>query len=74
MPAPTEITRAARRRDAVVELIAESLSTRGYPPTVAELAGSTNVSKRTIRLDLLALEKAERVERDPGVDRGLRLV
>lgn len=73
MPSPADIARAEARRVRVVELIAESLTARGYPPSVSELAAATGVSTRQTRVDLTTLEAAGIIERDPGVPRGIRL-
>lgn len=74
MPTPTELTRAADRRARVLELIADSIGTRGYPPTVRELSTQTDVSTLTTRGDLDRLVRERKIERDPGVDRGIRLL
>lgn len=64
---------AATRRERVFELIAESISTRGYPPTVSEIADVTGMSKLITRRDLRKLRDDGRIEIDAGVTRGIRL-
>lgn len=74
MPTDAEITRAANRRRTVLRLIRTAISSNGYPPSVSELATRTGVTKRTVRLDLESLQRDGKIERDPGVTRGIRLV
>jgi repressor LexA len=73
MPTQTEIDRAATRRKQTLKLIATSISTHGYPPSVSELATATGVSSAAVRRDLEALEKAGKIERDFAVARGIRI-
>lgn len=74
MPSPADLERAAARRVEVLKIIETSISERGYPPTVSELAASTEVSTLATRRDLDTLVAQGKIERDPGVARGLRLV
>jgi repressor LexA len=74
MPAATDIAEARRRRAQVLTLIAKSINSKGYPPSVSELANATGVSTLTTRRDLASLEDAGKIERDPGVGRGIRLL
>ena len=74
MPAHDDIERAKARRRRVLRLIRESISTRGYPPSISELAAATKVSTRSIRVDLDKLAEAGKIERDPKVTRGIRLL
>lgn len=74
MPTLEELARASRRRTAVLASIRRSIATRGYPPSVSELAREHDVTGRTIRTDLAALAATNRIEVDPGVPRGIRLV
>lgn len=73
MPAPDEIARAAARRAQVLKLIRRKISRDGYPPSNAELAAATGVTKKTIRLDLASLAAAGKIDVDPGVTRGIRV-
>lgn len=73
MPTAHELDRAATRRDKVIASIATSLEARGYPPSVRELADEHAVSTLTVRRDLDRLVREGKIERDPGVDRGIRL-
>lgn len=73
MPSTEQLEQAAARRAVVHRRIASSISARGYPPTVSELALATSVSKRTTRGDLAALAAEGKIEVDPGVPRGIRL-
>jgi DeoR/GlpR family transcriptional regulator of sugar metabolism len=74
MPTVHELDRAAKRREKVLAAIADSIATRGYPPTVSELSRAHEVSTLTTRRDLDRLVRDGKIERDPGVDRGLRLL
>lgn len=74
MPAPDDVARAARRRTKVLKLIRKSIADRGYPPSVSEIARETKVSTLTTRRDLSALEADGKIERDPKVGRGIRIV
>jgi repressor LexA len=70
-----QLAEATRRRAQVLKLIKQSINERGYPPNVRELQESTGVgSTLTIRRDLTVLAQEGRIERDPGVERGIRLV
>lgn len=73
MPSTDDLARAAARRLDVLARIRESVRTRGYPPSVSELAEQTAVSKRQTRKDLAALVDAGAIEVDPGVPRGIRV-
>lgn len=68
------LTDAGDRRVRVLRLIETAISTKGYPPSISELAAATDVSTLTIRRDLANLESTGRIERDAGVTRGIRLV
>lgn len=71
----TTLDQAKIRRRKVLRLIRESLNSRGYPPSISELATATGVaSTLTIRRDLERLEADGKIERDPGVTRGIRIV
>lgn len=65
--------RTAERRTRILTLVADSLVARGYPPTQAELAEQLQVSKLQVRRALDQLEADGKIERDPGVTRGIRL-
>lgn len=73
MPGADEIARATARRVRIVELIAESVRDKGYPPSLSELAEKTGVSKPQVRKDLNLLEAEGVIERDAGEHRGLRI-
>lgn len=73
-PRAEQLAEAASRRLDVLSIIEASISERGYPPAVRELAEQTGVSKRTIRADLDHLVSAGHIERDAGEHRGIRLV
>lgn len=73
MPTKTELDRAAARRKEAAKIIATSISSKGYPPSVSELAAETNVSTACVRRDLERLERDGVIERDPSVARGIRL-
>lgn len=74
MPASDDVARAAARRRKVLRLLSKSIATRGYPSSVSELAAETGVSTRTIRVDLDKLAKDGKIEKDPGVGRGIRIL
>jgi len=73
MPAAHETERRRDRRVRALQLIAESITVKGYPPSVSELAAATGVSKRSAAVDLQALEADGAIKRDPSVARGIRL-
>lgn len=74
MPAPLDVENAARRRLDVLRRIRTAIATKGYPPSVSELAKATDVSTLTTRRDLERLERDGKIERDPGVPRGIRVL
>lgn len=74
MPSAQQMDAAAERRATMYDLIATSIRDRGYPPTQSELAADTGVSKPQVRIDLRILEQLGYIERDEGVQRGIRLV
>lgn len=75
MPATSDLERAATRRRRVLRLIRESIASRGYPPSISELTRDTGVSSTlTIRRDLGKLERDGKIERDPGIPRGIRVL
>jgi DeoR/GlpR family transcriptional regulator of sugar metabolism len=74
MPAQADLDKAAKRRDDVLASIATSISERGYPPSISELARETGVSTLTTRRDLDSLVTQGKIERDAKVDRGIRLL
>ncbi len=64
-----------RRQTQILELITESLSSTGYPPTRAEIAAefgfrSANAAEEHLR----ALERKGVIEIIPGASRGIRLL
>lgn len=73
MPSPAQVVEAASRRRRVLRSIAKSINGQGYPPSVSELAREFAVSTLTIRRDLTSLEEANKIERDRGVARAIRL-
>lgn len=73
MATQEQMDTAATRRREVLNRIRDDLATKGYPPSVGELADATGVTKRTIRVDLERLRRDGRIEVDPGVARGIRL-
>lgn len=73
MPSPADVEKAAARRRLVLRSISKSINSVGRPPSVSELAREHKVSGLTIRRDLDSLVSAGKIERDPGVARGLRL-
>lgn len=75
MPSTTDLERAATRRRKVLRLIRDSVATKGYPPSISELQHETGVSSTlTIRRDLDKLERDGKIQRDPGVTRGIRVL
>lgn len=73
MPSPADVEAAAKRRAKVLRSISRSINSLGRPPSVSELADEHKVSGLTIRRDLISLETDGKIERDPGVARGIRL-
>lgn len=74
MPAPDDVAKAALRRRRVLRLIRKAITERGYPPSISELSRATGVSTLTTRRDLESLEKSGKIERDPRVTRGIRVL
>lgn len=64
-----------RRQAQILELIQETVSSTGFPPTRAEIAAefgfrSANAAEEHLR----ALERKGMIEMTPGASRGIRLV
>lgn len=74
MATDDQMLHAAQRRRALLEVVRRFIETRGYPPTLTELAEVTGVTRETTVVDLRTLEAAQLVEVDKGVTRGIRLV
>lgn len=73
MPTPEETQRADDRRLRELTLIAEATDLQGYAPSVTELMAVVDVSHRTVRKDLEALERAGHLKRFPRIERGLKV-
>jgi predicted transcriptional regulator len=73
MATAEQLETAAARRVRIRGAIRESITSRGYPPTLSELAESTGVDRETIKVDLRTLADAGVIEVDKGVTRGIRL-
>lgn len=74
MASTEQLEHAATGRDVTLKLIRSSISSRGYGPTLSEIATAAGVSKRTARLYLERLARDRKIEVDAGVARGIRLV
>lgn len=76
MPTDEQLETAEARRTVVLQTIRESINSRQYPPTISELMEATGgtVTKKTIRNDLVMLQRDGMIEIDPGVQRGIRLL
>lgn len=74
MASTEQLEHAATGRDRTLRMIRTSISSRGYGPTLSEIARECGVSKRTARLYLDRLAQDGRIEVDAGVARGIRLV
>lgn len=73
MATDDQMIHAANRRKAVVEAIRQSIETRGYPPTLSELADAMDVDRETVKVDIRTLEAGGYIEVDKGMTRGLRI-
>ena len=63
------------RQAEVLKLIYKSISDSGYPPTLAELRDSLDVSSNQAVLDILKiLEDKGYIEKEEGMARGLRIL
>jgi SOS-response transcriptional repressor LexA len=73
MATDEQLKTAADRRVRTLDLIREHITTKGYPPTLTELAGTTSVDRATVVVDVRVLEKEGLIEVDRGITRGIRL-
>lgn len=73
MPTPAALENARARRATILTLIARSVTDRGYPPTIRELAADTGVSPRQVAKDIRALVDAGDLEHTPGAARSLKV-
>ena len=68
----TEMTRQLTPRQAqVVQLVRDFVHSRGYPPTLAEIATSLNVTASAVAGHLAAAQRKGVLRRDAGVARGI---
>lgn len=74
MASTEQLEHAARGRAVTLRTVQTSVSTRGYAPTLSELATAAGVSKRTAKLYLARLAKDGHLEVDPNTPRGIRLL
>lgn len=73
MATQEQIVGAAERRAGVLEYVRTSIETRGYPPTLTEIATATGVDRATTIGDVRVLASEGYLEVDKGATRGLRL-
>ena len=62
------------RQRQVLEAIKAFIEAKRYPPSIGDLAGACGIARSTVAYHLNGLEAAGRIERDPWVDRGIRVV
>ncbi len=68
---PTELTEIQKK---ILEFLIEQKVNRGYPPTLAEIAGFFGYRNRaTVQQHLQAIEKKGYIKRNPGLSRGIEL-
>jgi len=72
--ASTTISPLTDRQAEVLEIIRESLTDRGYPPTIREISRRLGVHISATVGHLEALAKKGYIERDEGVTRGIRIL
>lgn len=61
-------------QERVFELVKNHIDDYGYPPTVRWIAKQTGRALSNVSYHLQWLEEEGRIERDPGVSRGIRIV
>lgn len=67
--------RITAKQQSMLDFIESFISDRGYPPTYEEMRVGLHLStKSLVDYHLTALEKANRIERDPDTPRGIRIV
>ncbi|MDR1798729.1 MAG: transcriptional repressor LexA, partial [Bifidobacteriaceae bacterium] len=63
------------RQRAILDCIIESLDSRGYPPSMREIAAAVNLkSPSSVKHQLIALETKGYVRRDPRLPRAIEIV
>lgn len=62
------------RQRQVLNAIKDFIEAKRYPPSIGDIAGSCGIARSTVAYHLNRLEAAGRIERDPWVDRGIRVV
>lgn len=73
MPTTAALDNARTRRTTILTRVTESVSGRGFPPSLRELADATGVSPRQIAKDVHALVAAGALEHTPGIARSLKV-
>lgn len=73
MPTADRRTATATRRAGILAYVVHSVRTEGRPPTQREIAAMFDVSQSQAKKDVNALIAAGKLDRDPGIARGLRL-
>jgi repressor LexA len=73
MATTDQLAGAADRRVATLEFIKAHITSKGYPPTLTEIADSTGVDRATVVVDVRVLAKAGVLEVDQHVTRGIRV-
>jgi repressor LexA len=62
------------RQRQVLDAIKAHIAAKGYPPSIGNIATTCGIARSTVAYHLNTLEAAGRIERDPWVDRGIRVV
>lgn len=62
------------RQERIIQIIRDTVDTRGFPPSLREIASQVDVSPQTVMIDLNTLEAEGRISREAGVPRGIRVL
>ncbi len=62
------------RQRQVLDAIQAHIEAKGYPPSIGDIAAVCGIARSTVAYHLNSLETLGRIERDPWVDRGIRVV
>ena len=72
--APTETTQLTPRQRRILDFIAETVRTRGYPPTVREIGEAVGLtSSSSVHAQLATLERRGHLHKDPTKPRAMSL-
>lgn len=62
------------RQRQVLDAINAFIAEKRYPPSIGDIAAACGIARSTVAYHLNSLEAAGRIERDPWVDRGIRVI